>query len=364
MAESLRVAIIGCGRISDLHVWGYKGLSTARVTVACDADRRRAEEKAHEWGAERVYTDYHQVLDDSEVDLVEIITPHHLHARMTTEALAAGKHVSLQKPMCITLKEADEIVHAARRAEGRFRLYENFIFYPPYQKAKELIDAGAIGEPQMICLHSTTGSEEASWKIPMSTQWWRFQKEKSGGGLLVFDDGFHKLSVAWNFMGAVERVQAWIDKTPATKWRIPLLGLYLDAPATIRWQHTAKRRYGMMDVGYAPKMKVESDYYPIDERVEIVGSAGIIWINRCTTRSVNRPAVEMFRGGKTYTYDDMPQGWESSFVNCTRHFVEAILQHKEARLTAERGRELMRFALAVQESAERDGETVYLANVR
>lgn len=363
MNKQLRVAIIGCGRISDLHARGYEGLDTARITVACDANKKRAEEQAHKWGAARVYTDYQQVLADTEVDVVEILLPHHLHARVAIEALAAAKHVSLQKPMCTTLAEADEIVRAVRQARGRFRLYENFIFYPPYQKAKELIAAGEIGKLQMICLHVVQGSEEASWEVPLTSQIWRFQENKSGGGPLTFDDGFHKFSLAWDFMGAVEEVRAWIDKSPAMKGPIPVPGFNLDAPATIMWQHAARRRYGMMDVSYAPKMRVESEYYAIDERVEIVGSAGIIWINRCTARTVDRPAVEMFCKGETFTYDDMPQGWEQGFINCTRHFIAAIRNNSEVRLSATRGRDLMRFALAVKKSAERDGAAVCLSDM-
>jgi len=75
----IRVAIVGCGRVSDLHQMGYRGREDARIVAVCDSSRARAKSKAGEWEVEKVYTDYTQVLEDKEVDVVELLTPHHLH---------------------------------------------------------------------------------------------------------------------------------------------------------------------------------------------------------------------------------------------------------------------------------------------
>ncbi|UCC64341.1 MAG: Gfo/Idh/MocA family oxidoreductase [Anaerolineae bacterium] len=95
----IRVAIVGCGRISDLHELGYRDCEDARIVAVCDARRSRARAKAEAWGVEKVYTDYHRLLADPEVDLVELLVPHHLHAGMTVAACQAGEHVSVQKPI-------------------------------------------------------------------------------------------------------------------------------------------------------------------------------------------------------------------------------------------------------------------------
>jgi predicted dehydrogenase len=358
VTEPLRVGLIGCGRIADLQVLGYKDLPTARLVAVCDKDRSRAKARAEAWGVERVYTDYHKLLADPAIDMVEVVVPHYLHAEMAIAAAQAGKHISVQKPMALNIAEAEAMIAAAKAARVKLRVYENFVFYPPYRRAMELIQAGQIGEPQMIHLHLGAGSQEASWEVPLSAWLWRFRKSKSGGGLLVFDDGYHKFSIARWFMGPVTRVQAWIDSTMIA----PLH--HVDGPAVIMWQHSAPRRYGMMDVTYSPKLRIESDYYSADERVEIVGSEGIIWINRCTTRTVDRPAIELFRQGKTTGYDDMPTGWESSFIACTRHFVEAILNNTEPMLNGEQGKEVLQFALAALRSAELDGQAVRPAEVK
>ena len=84
------VAIVGCGRISDLHELGYRGREDARIVAVCDARRARARAKAKIWGVEKVSTDYRELLADPEIDLVELLVPHHLHAEVTVAACEAG----------------------------------------------------------------------------------------------------------------------------------------------------------------------------------------------------------------------------------------------------------------------------------
>ena len=109
----VRVAIVGCGRISDLHQMGYRDRTDARIVAVCDTNKTRARKKAKEWGVDKVYTDYQQLLEDKDVDLVELLTPHHLHCPMTVQAAQAGKHISVQKPMALSALEADKMIAAA-----------------------------------------------------------------------------------------------------------------------------------------------------------------------------------------------------------------------------------------------------------
>ena len=129
--SKVRIGIIGAGNIARLHARGYASAPNAELRAVCDANGERARERAAQWGAAKSYTDYRDLLDDPEVDAVDVITPHHLHARMGADALAAGKHVSMQKPMAVTVAECDELIAAADRAAGIFRTFENFQYYPP-----------------------------------------------------------------------------------------------------------------------------------------------------------------------------------------------------------------------------------------
>ena len=127
----IRVAIVGCGRISDLHQMGYRGREDASITAVCDTNKAHAKKKAKEWGVEKVYTDYQQVLEDKEIDLVELFTPHHLHCPMTVQA-ARPVSISLCKnPWRLSAAEADEMIAAANKAGVILRVYETFVYLCP-----------------------------------------------------------------------------------------------------------------------------------------------------------------------------------------------------------------------------------------
>ena len=141
---------------------------------------RLAQERAQAWGVDKVYTGYQELLADPEIDLVELLVPHHLHAEMTVAACRAGKHVSVQKPMALSVAEADRMIAAAQTAGVVLRVYENFVFYPPHVRAKQMIEAGEIGEPQMIRMHVSTGKSKTAWKVPLSAWAWRFDSVEVG----------------------------------------------------------------------------------------------------------------------------------------------------------------------------------------
>ncbi len=353
----IRVAIVGCGRISDLHVLGYQGMEEARIVAVCDSNRRRAQAQALAWGVARVYTDYRQVLEDPQIDLVELLVPHHLHAPMAIAACRAGKHVSVQKPMALCVAEAEQMIAAAREAGVVLRVYENFVFYPPHVRARELIEAGVIGEPQMIRLHVNTGKSKTGWKVPLSAWVWRFDEQRCGGGPLVFDHGYHLFSLAYHLMGPVERVNAWIDRTPIVPTK------YVDAPAVMMFQFKAPRRYGVMDFAHTPDMVMDSRYYSDDDRVEVIGERGIVFINRCTARTVDLPPLMLFRDGKTTEIPIDRFEWHDSFIDCTRHLIQALRSGGKPVLDGPTGKAVLQFTLAAHLSA-REGREVRPDEVR
>lgn len=165
--EHIGVGMIGCGRIFDLHMRGYEGRDDAAVMAVADINEESRNKQAEQYGITRHYADYRELLEDRDIDLVEILTPHHLHREMALAAAQAGKHISLQKPPALTVGEFDEVVEAAEKAGVTLRVFENFVFYPPIVKAKELIQEGAIGQPLNIRMRSVTGSAAGGWEVPL-----------------------------------------------------------------------------------------------------------------------------------------------------------------------------------------------------
>ncbi len=344
--DKLRVGILGTGRISDLHALAYLDDERAEIVAVCDRSLSLAQARGGYWGVadSRIFGDYHEMLALPDIDMVEILLPHHLHHRATLDAIAAGKHVSVQKPMALTVAQADEMVAAANAAGAVFKVYENFLFYPPVQRAKALIDNGEIGDPLTIRIKSNSGISPTEWDVPSAALAWRLNPEECGGGPLVFDDGHHKFALGWHFMGMAEEVHAWIGSTEIAP------GEYLDAPAIVSWKFPGNR-YGSLEAVYSPELVLDTRQYAQDDRIEITGTKGVIWVTRGHGKMLDAPPVVMYKDRQTRAFSDMPVGWEHSFINSTRQMIDAWHSGEAPQLTGEAGREVLRFALAAQESA-------------
>ena len=262
----VRLAIVGCGTISQLNAPGYLKHEACDVVALCDPVRERAEGRAVEWGIDpKIYTRYEQVLEDADIDAVELLTPTHLHAEQSIAALEAGKHVSCQKPVARTVEEADRIAEAAARADTIFRVTENFLYYPPLVKAKELLDAGAIGTPSIVRMRVVLTDFEAapgSFRMGHDSLAWRRDAALNPGGLL-YDEGVHKYATAMWWVGDPEMVSAMVTRTR---------DFMVEAPSVITWKFRDVDCLGVFESAAAPDMSIRAPYYPIDDFFEIQGS--------------------------------------------------------------------------------------------
>lgn len=346
--DHVRTGFIGAGRISDLHALEYSSNPNASIVAIADVNVSQAEARASAWGFPdaRIVSDYRAVLDDPNVDAVEILLPHHLHAEVALAALDAGKHVSLQKPMTTRLADADRLVERAGSSVGVLRVFENFIFYPPTMKAKELIDQGAIGTPLTIRIKSNPGRSRTAWEVPAAADSWRQDPTQNGGGPLAFDDGHHKFATAWHFMGLADEVHAWIGSTQRPD------GKYFDAPAIISWKFPGNR-YGNLEIVYSPDLEITTEHYAQDDRLEITGTSGVIAITRGHGRLGDQPPLVLQSGGRVegFSFPDAELGWQASFIHSTRHWIESLRAGTTPHLTAAEGRDVLRFTLAAQLSA-------------
>src|SRR5437867_10545303 len=212
--DRVRLAIVGCGNISQLNAPGYLQHPRCDVVALCDIDSERAKRRARESSiTPLIYTDLAQVLDDHAVDAVELFTPTWLHAEQIVAALEAGKHVSCQKPLAVSVAEADRIAAAVTRARTTFRVTENFLYYPPIVKAKELLDAGVIGEPSLVRIHTTRAKDIVGAALTMDPEAlvWRRDPGRNPGGAL-YDDGVHKYATAMYCLGDIGEIAAIVGR--------------------------------------------------------------------------------------------------------------------------------------------------------
>lgn len=343
--ERVRVAIIGCGRIASLHAAGYRDHPHARLVAVCDRDEAAARRCRDEWGAEKVCFDYEAVLADPDVNAVEILLPHHLHREVAVAALQAGKHVSLQKPPAFTLADLDAIHDAAVAAGRRLRVFENFMHYPPHTKARELVRAGAIGEPLSVRIKTAAGRFDDGWAVPAAAQEWRMDPQRCGGGPTCFDHGYHCFHMGRFFIDEpVERVHAWIH--------VNRLGAaIIDGPAFVSWKHAGVPKFGSWEVIASVGMKIRSRYYASDDRIEIHGLEGILWINRCTGKLLDEPPLVLYRDGETRAWHDVPSDWAESFRLGVHDFVDALVEGRQPAQDAADAAATLRFAIAAHVSA-------------
>ena len=342
--DKVRLAIVGCGTVSQLNVPGYLQHDKCEIVALCDPNRERAERRARQWGIDpKIHVSYQDVLNDSEIDAVELLTPTFLHTEQIASGLEAGRHVSCQKPISNTIAEADQIIAAVSKAKARFRVTENFLFYPPLMKAKELLDTGAIGEPSMVRIRTTRGQRITGSGLGVEPEAyiWRSKAGTNAGGQ-IFDDGWHKYATAMWWIGDVEKVNSIIVMTD---------NFIIESPSAITWKFRDTNCLGIMEYRNADQMPIRSKYYPADEFFEIQGSKGVIWVTRCTGEMLDMPPVMLVKGTGTTSYD-VPMDWIEGFNGSARNFIDCILRDEQPDMDVHFSKKVLQAILATYKANE------------
>lgn len=349
MAERVKVGFIGGGAISEFHERGYVDNPTGELYAVADLAPGVAQSRVDQWGAQKAYTDYRELLADPQIDAVEILLPHHLHLPVTLEALAAGKHVSLQKPMAITVDEGRQMVAAAAGSDRIFRVFENYRTYEPYNRARSMIDAGEIGDPVSIRIKSIFGKGKGGRAMTDREMEWRLDLARGGPAWMILDYGFHITSIVMYFMGRVETVHAMADTSAG-------IDRFTGSPSVISWKHEGSERYGNWDMLALPEFMIRTSYYPVDEWVEITGTRGVVWVTHCTANLLGQPPVVLYRDGEMRSYSDMETDWADSFRRGAHVFTKAIADGTQPELDGDEAVHALAFALAAVKSASEGRE--------
>lgn len=188
-----------------IHLKGAAALSQESADAAVD-----------QGGFSYGTTDYHALLEDPEIDLIDICTPNDTHFEIFKNALAADKHIYIEKPLALNIDQARKMLKLATSSDRVIQVAFNFRFIPAVMKAKKLIDSGFIGDVMNFRAQYHHSSYLDSEK-PIS---WRLTQEQSGGGALV-DLGAHIIDLMLYLAGPFKRVMAqtktFIDQRPSGK---------------------------------------------------------------------------------------------------------------------------------------------------
>lgn len=173
----LRVGIVGAGFMGQMHANVYSYLPNVKLVGVADIVREKAEKLASGKGAVG-YSSFEEMLDEAELDLVDICLPTYLHCEYTVKAALAGKHVFCEKPMAMSLAEADKMIEATNRAGVKFMIGQCVRFWPEYMKLKELLDSGELGRITSASFWRLSATPTWSWEN------WLMDPKKSGSALL------------------------------------------------------------------------------------------------------------------------------------------------------------------------------------
>jgi predicted dehydrogenase len=190
------MGLVGAGFVGPHHVDAVRRLGFVDVVAVAGSSEESGRRKAEALGARRGYGGYQALVDDPDVQVVHVATPNHLHAAVTSAALARGKHVISDKPLARTAAESKRLVEEARRAGVVTAVTFNYRGNPLVQHARQAIARGEIGTPRFVHGHYLQ-----DWLIKDTDYSWRLDPEQGGASSALGDIGSHWCDLAQHLTG-------------------------------------------------------------------------------------------------------------------------------------------------------------------
>jgi predicted dehydrogenase len=337
MAGKVKVGIIGSQFEADIHAASFQIMpEEAEVVAVASPTPGNAKKLAERYAIPRVFTDYREMLKEPDIEMVTITAPNKLHAQMTIDIANSGKHVVCEKPLCMTLAEADEMIDTCKKRGVLLGYAEELFFTPKYVKAKEMADQGGFGKVYLV--------KQAEKHFGPHSDWF-WDVERSGGGALM-DLGCHGIAFCYWFLGR-----------PALKSVYAQLGTYVhgaktkgddDGVVIIEFENNA---VGMVEVSWARRGGMS-------DRSEIYGEGGVSYAdlhmgNALPTYSEYGfgYAVEKAPTTQGWSYPVFEEHWNYGIPQEMRHFARCVRGKETLQASGEDGRVVMQALYAAYASA-------------
>jgi myo-inositol 2-dehydrogenase/D-chiro-inositol 1-dehydrogenase len=335
MTKTLKIGMVGTGFVGDIHYAAFKNWVRDAEIVAV-ASPNNAVKFAKERGISGAYSDYRLILQDKDIDVVDIGIPNDLHCQVVVDAAKAGKHVIVEKPLCVTLEEAEEMIDACQKAGVLLMYAEELLFAPKYVRVKTLIEEGAIGEPFL----AKQSEEHPGPHMP-----WFWDVNRSGGGVLL-DMGCHSIEYT-----------RWILGKPKVKSVTAFMGTYVHQGRTQGEDHS----YTIVEYEGGKLAMLENSWAKgggVDDRCEVYGKKGhtradLLRGSSLLTYSEEGYGYAVEKAGTTrgYTFTMFDEIWNYGFPQEMQHFVNCVLGKETCMETGEDGREVLKIIYAAYQSA-------------
>jgi predicted dehydrogenase len=338
MTESLCFGLIGCGRVAPRHAQSLAELPGARLVAVADLKASRADRFAAEYHAEP-YTEYRRLLERPDLDVVNICTPSGLHAQMAIEALQAGKHVIVEKPIALSLADTDRMIATAGAVGRKLCVVLQNRYNPPMQDLRRVVDSGRLGRLLL-------GNATVRWYRPQEyyEDEWHGTWAMDGGALM--NQSIHHIDALQWLMGAPESVFAY-TATLAHRMEAEDVGV-----AVIRF------RGGVLGV-----VEGSTVTYPenLEGSIAIFAERGSLKVGGT---ALNRKVIWKVEGELEHEKElltreqvDPPSVYGTSHRAVIADMIDAVTGNREPRTDGIEARKSVAFVLAIYESA-RTGQPV------
>ncbi len=363
--KTLNVGIIGFGFIGKVHTYSYLNMPLyydpppvrTRLLGVCTAHQETADKAAEQVGFEFATTDFRELIAHPDIDVVNICTPNRQHKEQLLCAIENNKHIYCDKPLTASAEEAREVLAAMKNYTGTHQVTFDTRFFPATLKAKELADAGLLGDVLTFraeYLHAGSANPDAPFK-------WRFSKSAAGGGAL-YDLGSHVIDLVRHLVGGFTELTcttkvAFADRpsTHGTQERMPV---DVDDAAFL----LVKTNSGALGSIEASKLATGTE----DElRFEIHGTNGALRFNLMDPNWLgvydraeadagwkNIATVQRYPNSHGFMTPKASIGWVRAHVACLHNFLAAIAEHRPAQPGIETAVEIQEIMDAAYRAAE------------
>ncbi len=213
MSQTIKAAIVGTGFIGPAHLEALRRIPNVEVVALVEVNQELANEKAKQLGIPRAYV-FADMLKQDDIDVVHICTPNFLHFSQAKAVLEAEKHVICEKPLAISLQEAEDLVKIAKTTGLVNAVHFNLRYYPMVRQMKVMREKGELGE-----VYSIMGSYLQDWLFLQTDYNWRLEPDKSGDSRAIADIGSHLLDIT-EYVTGLKITQVMADFSTVHKTRL------------------------------------------------------------------------------------------------------------------------------------------------
>ena len=342
MSDPIHVGLIGCGRVAPRHAQSFAELADARLVAVADVIESRAQRFAKEHRAE-AYADYRRLLERRDINAVSICTPSGMHAAMAIEAMQAGKHVIVEKPMAMNLRDADRMIATAEAMGLQLCVILQNRYNPPMQDLRRVVDEGKLGRLLL-------GNATVRWYRPQEyyEDGWHGTWAMDGGALM--NQSIHHIDALQWLMGDVESVFAY-TATLAHKMEAEDVGV-----VALRFKSGALGTIEGSTVTYPENLEGSVALFGERGSVKVGGTA----LNRKVIWKIEGE-LEHEREWLTRDQVDPPSVYGTSHKHVIADMLAAIRENRAPRTNGREARKSVALVLAIYESA-RTGKPVQMGD--